>query len=235
MVTAAGAETLPFRGSFCVLPASIAFFTFYSYLVNNIPKWQVYYIAIAPFVAFYALFASVIYPMAPVLHPHGLFEKIAPLIPVGLHGLIRVVENWTFSLFFCFAELWGAVVIAVLFWSLANDTCTVTEAKTVYPLMGISANIALVAAGTYMKFMTSNVIAAGDTQGFLQLMVGTIVVCAVLMGVVRHCLSLCCSEFNFCVDVCDLAELLRCACMGQTGCTYVLLALNTEKELERTT
>jgi AAA family ATP:ADP antiporter len=33
----------------------------------------------------------------------------------------QVVENWTFSLFFCVAELWGAVVISVLFWTLANE------------------------------------------------------------------------------------------------------------------
>jgi ATP/ADP translocase len=34
----------------------------------------------------------------------------------GLHGLLKVVGNWTYSLFFCMAELWGAVVISVLFW-----------------------------------------------------------------------------------------------------------------------
>ncbi len=64
------------------------------------------------------------------------------------------MENWTFSLFFCVAELWGAVVISVLFWTLANEVCTVKEAKTIYPLMGIAANVALVAAGNFMKAVT---------------------------------------------------------------------------------
>ncbi len=64
---------------------------------------------------------------------------------------MQVVENWTYSLFFCVAELWGAVVISVLFWTLANEVCTVGEAKTIYPLMGIAANVALVAAGNFMK------------------------------------------------------------------------------------
>lgn len=43
------------------------------------------------------------------------------------HTLIcmQVVENWTYSLFFCVAELWGAVVISVLFWTLANEVCTI--------------------------------------------------------------------------------------------------------------
>ena len=66
----------------------------------------------------------------------------------------QVVENWTFSLFFLVAELWGAVVISVLFWTLANEVCTVKEAKTIYPLMGIAANVALVAAGNFMKLVS---------------------------------------------------------------------------------
>ena len=52
----------------------------------------------------------------------------------GLHGLLKMGEHWTFSLFFCGAELWGSVVISVLFWSLANNVCTVADAKTIYPL-----------------------------------------------------------------------------------------------------
>ena len=108
------------------------------------------------------------------------------MVPTGLHGLIKVVENWTFSLFFCFAELWGSVVIAVLFWTLANDVCTVDEAKTVYPMMGISANVALVAAGSYMKMVTGTVLQGASTQVFLRTMVATIVAVSVAMAAVRH-------------------------------------------------
>lgn len=48
----------------------------------------------------------------------------------------QVIEHWTFSLFFCIAELWGSVVISVLFWTLANDVCTVADAKIIYPSLG---------------------------------------------------------------------------------------------------
>lgn len=58
-----------------------------------------------------------------------------------------MVEYWSFSLFFCLAELWGSVVISVLFWGLANEVCSVSEARAVYPLMGIAANVALVSWG----------------------------------------------------------------------------------------
>ena len=70
---------------------------------------------------------------------------------------MQMVENWVFSLFFCAGELWGGVVISVLFWSLANEVCSVSDAKTIYPLMGIAANIALVVAGNYMKWINKAV------------------------------------------------------------------------------
>ena len=53
-------------------------------------------------------------------------------------------------------------MISVLFWSLANEVCTVSDAKTIYPLMGIAANIALVVAGNYMKWINKTVTQVRD-------------------------------------------------------------------------
>ena len=137
MVTAGGAETLPFLASVGVLPASLGFFVFYRALVERARRRDsaalalsggggeaagatgsggsshrsVFYLALLPLVAFYALFATVLYPSSAWLHPHGFYAALAPAVPAGLHGLLKVVEHWTFSLFFCVAELWGAVAI----------------------------------------------------------------------------------------------------------------------------
>lgn len=43
--------------------------------------------------------------------------------------------------------------LAVTCRSLANEVCTVDEAKAVYPFMAIGANIALVAAGCYIRLV----------------------------------------------------------------------------------
>ena len=91
------------------------------------------------------------------------------LDPLSTPVMKQVVEHWTFSLFFCIAELWGSVVISVLFWTLANDVCTVADAKTIYPLMGIAANIALVVAGNYMKWVNRGV-AGGSLAVSLQVL-----------------------------------------------------------------
>lgn len=82
--------------------------------MSALPERAVFYAAVAPLLAFYALFAAVIYPAAPALHLDP--APLLGMVPAGLAGLVKVVANWSYSLFFCFAELWGGVVISVLFW-----------------------------------------------------------------------------------------------------------------------
>lgn len=48
-----------------------------------------------------------------------------------------------FTAFYCSAELWGDVVLSLLFWGLANEMTTIEEAPVLYPLFGIGANVSL--------------------------------------------------------------------------------------------
>jgi len=152
IVTSSGAEVLPFLSAFCVLPASVAFFIYYSNLVQRMHPRQVYYAAVGTLVSVYAAFVLFLYPNRAELHLPAAGAWLRAHLPAGLHGLAALVQDWTFSLFFCFAEIWGSVCISLLFWGLANDVCTVDEAKTVYPLMGLAANVGLIAAGSYMRW-----------------------------------------------------------------------------------
>lgn len=58
-----------------------------------------------------------------------------------------MVRNWLFTLFYCISELWGDVVLSLLFWGLANETTSIEDAPLLYPLFGIGANIAQTMAG----------------------------------------------------------------------------------------
>ena len=62
-----------------------------------------------------------------------------------------MIRNWTFTLFFCMSELWGDVCLGVLFWGLANDTTSLSDAHTLYPLFGLGANVAQSLAGVVLK------------------------------------------------------------------------------------
>ena len=187
VVTAAGAEALPFLASLGVLPASLAFFVYYKRVASRLPPVPRFAAALAPLVGFYAFFTLVLYPAAPSLHPAGGLAPLAASLPSGLAGLIRVLEHWTYSLFFCAAELWGGVAIAVLFWGLANDVCTVSDAKALYPLMGVAANVALVVAGSYVKAVNAAAAAVGGggEAWALRALVGTVCALAAAMVALR--------------------------------------------------
>lgn len=60
----------------------------------------------------------------------------------GFAGLVGMVRNWLFTAFYCSAELWGDVVLSLLFWGLANEMTTIEEAPALYPLFGFGANVA---------------------------------------------------------------------------------------------
>jgi ATP:ADP antiporter, AAA family len=70
-------------------------------------------------------------------------------------GPIAMVRNWTFCLFYVMAELWGSVVVSVLFWGFANTICTVKEAKQFYSIFGLGANVALVFSGQAVRHFSN--------------------------------------------------------------------------------
>ena len=50
-----------------------------------------------------------VFPIRESLHLTGLSAQISN---PALLGFVHVFENWTYSLFFAVAELWGTIVIA---------------------------------------------------------------------------------------------------------------------------
>ena len=59
-------------------------------LVEALPRKAVFYASVMPLVAFYVFFAAVLYPASAHLHPAGFTARLAPLIPIGLRGLLKV-------------------------------------------------------------------------------------------------------------------------------------------------
>ena len=75
-------------------------------------------------------------PSAPpqaLLHPHGLADALAALLPAGFAAPIAILRNWTYAVFYTMAELWGSVVVSLLFWGFANEVSRVDEAKRYAP------------------------------------------------------------------------------------------------------
>lgn len=150
-----GAEAIPFLKVWGVLPAAILFMVFYSKMSNKLSKPALFYSTITPFILFFALFATVIYPCREFLHPTDLADKLELAAP-RLHGMIAIFRNWTYALFYIMAELWGSVALSLLFWGFANDITKVGESKRFYSLFGMGANVSLLLSGAAIV-MASNI------------------------------------------------------------------------------
>jgi AAA family ATP:ADP antiporter len=150
----AGAEIIPFLKTYVQLPGAILFSALYATLCNKFEQGQIVVGVITGFLAFYASFAWILYPNIATLHPTAFCETLAATLPTAFSAPIALFRNWTFTLFYLFAELWGSVVLSLLFWGFANQVTKVAEAKKYYPLFGLFANIALICSGTFVKYVS---------------------------------------------------------------------------------
>ncbi|MBN2479483.1 MAG: NTP/NDP exchange transporter [Parachlamydiales bacterium] len=150
-----GAEVIPFLKLYGVLPGAVIFMLLYAKLSNKLSKPALFYTTLFPFLIFFALFALVLYPARGYLHPHGLADRMQAFLPSGFMGLIAVFRNWVFSLFYVLSELWGSVVLSLLFWGFANDITKVKEAKRFYALFLTGANVALLVSGPTIRYFAN--------------------------------------------------------------------------------
>jgi len=157
MLTApkSGAEVIPFIKTYCTLPTAISFAGIYATLCNKLELKNVFYAFVVPFLTFFASFAFIIYPARGFLHPHGFVDILASNLPAGFSAPLAIVRNWSFAMFYVMAEMWGSVVVSLLFWGFANEVTTVEEAKKYYPLFGLGANFALIFSGQYVKWVAN--------------------------------------------------------------------------------
>jgi AAA family ATP:ADP antiporter len=154
IVTSSGAETIPFLKVWGVVPAAILFMLIYAKMSNVLSKENLFYATIIPFLVFFGLFAYILYPNRDALHPNASADYLQSVLPLGLNGLVAVYRNWTYSLFYILSELWGSVVLSLLFWGFANEITRVLEAKRFYSLFGLGANLALLVSGPAIIYVS---------------------------------------------------------------------------------
>src|SRR5207244_4410860 len=98
-----------------------------------------------------------LYPNRDALHPHAFADMLQSILPAGCKGLIAMVRNWTFTIFYVMSELWGNIILFVLFWGFANQVTRLGEAKRFYGLFGFGANFSGIIAGQVSVFLTRKV------------------------------------------------------------------------------
>ena len=123
VVTAKGssAEIIPFLKTWVNLPMAIGFMLLYTKLSNVLSKKALFYTVIIPFIAYFGAFGFVMYPLSNMIHPEALADKLLATLGPRFMGPLAILRIWSFCLFYVMAELWGSVVVSVLFWGFANQ------------------------------------------------------------------------------------------------------------------
>ena len=155
VITAAGAEVIPFIKVWALLPGAVLLTYIFAVLANKYSQEKVFYVMITGFLLFFAAFAFVLYPLRQSLHAHAFADFLATILPTGFKGLIAMLRNWSFTLFYVMCELWGSIVMTVLFWGFANEVTRIGEARRFFGVLCFGANCCAVLAGLMSSILPS--------------------------------------------------------------------------------
>ncbi len=142
-----GAEVIPILKGWIVLPIALLVTLLYSKLSNHFRRESIFYGTIIAFLSFVALFAFVLFPNREILSPHQSADTLTNMIGIKYQHWISIYRNWMQALFFVMTELWGSVVIFLMFWGFANQITKVHEAKRFYSLFIVGGDLAAIGTG----------------------------------------------------------------------------------------
>jgi len=152
-----GAEVIPFIKVWVMFPGALLLTFLFTRLSNRYSREKVFYIMVSLFLSYFFIFTFVLYPARHSLHPNETADALQAILPLGFKGMIAMFRNWTFTTFYVMSELWGTIILFVLFWGFANQVTRIQEAKRFYGLFGIGANFSGVIAGQTSVYMSSHI------------------------------------------------------------------------------
>ena len=151
VITTIGAESTAFLKVWGVMPAAILMAVIYVALISRFRPQTVFYVIISSFLAFFGIFAFVIFPNHEYYHLHP--DVAANLIASYPHlkWFILSASKWGFSLFYIIAELWSNAVFNLLFWQFVNSVTSVDQSKRFYILFGLFGQTGLYFSGRFLQ------------------------------------------------------------------------------------
>jgi len=158
VVTNIGPEAISFLKSYVVLPSAVIMMIIYAKLCNIMSQQKVFYVVTSFFIAYFAFFTFVLYPNPEVFHPSA--ATIASLVEQypSAQWFIKIAGSWSYASFYTMAEMWGSMMLTLLFWQFANKITKTNEAKRFYSMFGLLGNVALpLVAVTFYLLLSEDV------------------------------------------------------------------------------
>lgn len=153
-----GAEVIPVLKGWIVLPIALGATLLYSKLSNMFRRTVLFYGIIAVFMAFIFGYGFFLYPNIDALSPHASADWLLDYLGPQNGHWVAIYRNWIQSIFFVVAELWGSIVIFLLFWGFVNHICNFNEAKRCYNLFIAGGDMAQMFTGPLVCYFTGKFI-----------------------------------------------------------------------------
>lgn len=180
-----GAELISTIKLYGVLPFAVIFTLIYIKLTNTFTRLQIYLLLNFCFISFFIIFDLFLYPNADILHFN--LQHLELKFPIFKYQFI-MISNWSFTLFYITSELWGNVMLALMFWQVINQLYTIEQARKYYPLFGIIGELGLFLSGIVMTYFTSAKFTS-DWSESLDYITFSIVTAGILISIFIHILS----------------------------------------------
>lgn len=160
-----GAELISAIKLYGTLPVAIIMILVYTKLSNEINKTTIFHLFNIFFISYFLVFTFILAPNMKYfsLDLH-MFKYYFPYMSYP----INIIENWAYSLYFIFSELWGSIMLSLMFWQTANQVFKIQEAKRVYPLFGLIAQLGMIASGELLRLFSNKNIFRGGWQQSLE-------------------------------------------------------------------
>jgi len=182
VVTSIGPEAISFLKTYVVLPLAVVMMIVYAKLCNVMSQQKVFYTVTAFFTIFLTVFVFLLYPYPDLVHPNPeTIERLALEYP-NFKWFIRICGQWSFAIFYAMSELYGSMMLSLLFWQFANQITKTGEAKRFYSMFGLLGNFALPITAVAITYTLStsvdmnseDVKVMAEGQGFVNLISLTI-------------------------------------------------------------
>lgn len=168
-----GAEAIGFMKLYVVLPSAIIAMIIYAKLCNVMNYKSVFYTISAFFIAYLVAFALLLYPNPDAFHPDSQWIEDLAQQHDRFKWIIRIMGKWSYASFYVIAELWGSMMVSLLFWQFANSITKTDEAKRFYSMFGMLGNIGLPIAGLVLGIKMDDMVATTQVK----------ILCTVIGGV----------------------------------------------------
>jgi len=130
-----GIYVVPFLRTWVLAPIMLLSVKAYAIFSSRFPQPKVFYLLISFFLLYFLLYVYLLLPYEEVLRLDWVANWLSPIYKPFTKPIAEIIRFWIHSLYYCLSEIWGSMVVLILFWGTSNRLTTMEQAKRFYAPM----------------------------------------------------------------------------------------------------